>query len=658
VRETRHLDGRRLCALSLCLALVSGSDAQSQDSVAATPGGNDALSAQEDQRVRYAIEMSPVASSWGLNWAVAPILKASRSEDPLFNTNLAAAAVASADLLPSVSPGPTSFATWSGPGFGVNPTENLSPQTVERGSFNWQFGLALNDLDLTGTNVITAIVRQRLAEGNRLFVERVVSGTSRATPAGDETSTLSLGAVGASGATHIRGDAFNVDSGPLANLRLDNIIRVDAAARDEGIINTFMAVLGSNVAADDAATTFCLSKQSLTLNTPAAQPGSVTNDGEQKMLSLAFDGSFRGGEQPPTLGHLDATVLASRGNPSFSALAPIDQSSGTAACLGVTTSSGAIRTDALNAWALSNDAGVVGQPVSAVLPSALSDGSFMASDAEFHQWRSQTSFRGGNGPVGIGTTPAGDLLLAATARSDTGDEFIAVADFTGGAPMWSIAAFPEKPVLNGQDGAQIGRIVHGATIMPGSAATFSAPAIDRFGNLYFVATWKPNLGAGGTGLFRAVRTPSGYQLELLLRSGQILVGASSQTPYEIVRLILDDSDSIASGAFWSGSLLQTQTVATQDADSPLAIGGLVVNAVIRYDNAAQEEEYDATLFVQGRVDPQISADIDGDGEVGSSDLALLLGAWGTGSAAADLDGDGEIGSTDLALLLGSWGPVP
>jgi len=51
-----------------------------------------------------------------------------------------------------------------------------------------------------------------------------------------------------------------------------------------------------------------------------------------------------------------------------------------------------------------------------------------------------------------------------------------------------------------------------------------------------------------------------------------------------------------------------------------------------------------------------TADLDGDGMIGSSDLALLLGSWGQ-SGPADLDGSGAVGSSDLALLLGSWGVV-
>ncbi|MDZ4753539.1 MAG: hypothetical protein SGJ11_03475 [Phycisphaerae bacterium] len=50
------------------------------------------------------------------------------------------------------------------------------------------------------------------------------------------------------------------------------------------------------------------------------------------------------------------------------------------------------------------------------------------------------------------------------------------------------------------------------------------------------------------------------------------------------------------------------------------------------------------------------ADFDGNGQVGASDLAVLLGGWGT--AVGDLDGSGVTGAPDLALMLGAWGPCP
>ena len=52
-------------------------------------------------------------------------------------------------------------------------------------------------------------------------------------------------------------------------------------------------------------------------------------------------------------------------------------------------------------------------------------------------------------------------------------------------------------------------------------------------------------------------------------------------------------------------------------------------------------------------------DIDGDGEVTSNDIALMLLDFGACPAcSSDLDGDGEVGAADLALLLLDWGPCP
>ncbi len=54
-------------------------------------------------------------------------------------------------------------------------------------------------------------------------------------------------------------------------------------------------------------------------------------------------------------------------------------------------------------------------------------------------------------------------------------------------------------------------------------------------------------------------------------------------------------------------------------------------------------------------------DVDGSGNTGASDLAVLLGSWGPcapGDACECLDDNGDrvIGAADLAVLLGSWGP--
>lgn len=51
--------------------------------------------------------------------------------------------------------------------------------------------------------------------------------------------------------------------------------------------------------------------------------------------------------------------------------------------------------------------------------------------------------------------------------------------------------------------------------------------------------------------------------------------------------------------------------------------------------------------------PTNPSDINGDGSVNATDLAILLGAWGT-SGPGDVNGSGSVDASDLAVLLGSW----
>jgi len=50
------------------------------------------------------------------------------------------------------------------------------------------------------------------------------------------------------------------------------------------------------------------------------------------------------------------------------------------------------------------------------------------------------------------------------------------------------------------------------------------------------------------------------------------------------------------------------------------------------------------------------ADLNGDGQVSSADITILLSGWGTSSP--DLNGDGIVGSADITVLLSAWGACP
>src|SRR5690606_6443626 len=112
----------------------------------------------------------------------------------------------------------------------------------------------------------------------------------------------------------------------------------------------------------------------------------------------------------------------------------------------------------------------------------------------FIHWKNQTVFRGGNGHVGIGMNAAGETVVAATGSDPATGPLVAVARLGAGAPVWTVAAHLNKPVLNGPAGAQIGRLVPGEELSPPAATSISAPAVDLLGNVYFLAAMRPNLG--------------------------------------------------------------------------------------------------------------------------------------------------------------------
>ncbi len=78
---------------------------------------------------------------------------------------------------------------------------------------------------------------------------------------------------------------------------------------------------------------------------------------------------------------------------------------------------------------------------------------------------------------------------------------------------------------------------------------------------------------------------------------------------------------------------------------------LVRDEVAREAWLRETRHWDVTVAMFG--------DLDGDFDVDTNDLNLLLAAWGPcpdppDPCPADLDGDGTVGGEDLAALLAAW----
>jgi predicted outer membrane repeat protein len=67
--------------------------------------------------------------------------------------------------------------------------------------------------------------------------------------------------------------------------------------------------------------------------------------------------------------------------------------------------------------------------------------------------------------------------------------------------------------------------------------------------------------------------------------------------------------------------------------------------------------YEMTQAEVAATPPVCIGDLDVDGDIGASDLAILLGEWSF-PGCADFDMSGLVGAGDLAILLGAWGPCP
>ncbi len=89
----------------------------------------------------------------------------------------------------------------------------------------------------------------------------------------------------------------------------------------------------------------------------------------------------------------------------------------------------------------------------------------------------------------------------------------------------------------------------------------------------------------------------------------------------------------------------------------LGIDGLPASGASPVSVAQGDPTFASVPLGVGVIGIGCPADLNGDGKVDASDLAMLLGDW-SGDSAADLDGSGAVGADDLAILLGSWGLCP
>jgi len=649
----------RLCALLLACGLAAPAMAQDSVSTTnGLPG--DGLSAYAtgvtgSQRKDYAVDLATKSTSWGNAYLMGPVAKASLSTpNPVatFFTHLMATTVASSRMSPVGNFPRSTYQAWGAAGQGINSTRNSTPVDDGTGRYgpigmSGQQGqsIGFGFLEFAGgyngvfgdnddeNNIIAGTISFVPRLNSRVFVSRVVAATNRPSTSTTLTSNSSLGMGGVDelGRSHFYGDNFNVASGddPLSNRRL---YRVDGAVRSVALVNQIRGT-----GPTDPTATRTLLSTTTNLTTPALIPESVA--GRSVLVGLDMANNLLSEQVVNTVAlsttHLAAGVSA-RGPVSYlaSPWSRVNNGTGDAGVCGVLARGpSATRTRSLAIWGMNTNGTVDSQarydlptdgallldPVDGFSP-ATAHGSL--GNQEFTNYQSQVCFRGGNGPVAMTVLPdSGNLLLAAGVAATGGgattpqsmDNYIAVCrvNTATGVQTWSIAAHTGGP--NGAAGnskailgrdvntgllSTIGEIAKYNEVFPGatSGPSISAPSMDKYGNVYFMATIQLNTlpqATRTTGLLRANfnADTNGYELELLTQIGDVLPGRNSGKNYQVQFLSPADADSVDSGGLWHSSITQTLSQPAQIAadagaisyGSPYSLGAMVFRTKIVYD---------------------------------------------------------------------------
>ncbi|MBL8857216.1 MAG: hypothetical protein JNL28_01750 [Planctomycetes bacterium] len=649
--------------LALACASVVSASALAQDSVSKVNGlPGDAVDPHDatEQINDYVVDLTSFRSSWDKVFAVAPISKANqqRNNAPLFFTGQINAQALSRGVASGVPFLRGQYALWNMPGFGVHndPARNDPGAAVSTvGQSGYQFGFGYQDFadgDPTGTNlryITGGIVNMKPTEPSRLFVSRVVAATN-GTSDGCSLAAFGMGAVDESGNVHFRADQFGTTVAGCPTFTPftgNNLFRVDMAART-AVVNALSS--GFPVGGDGPATTWLLQNSTVTHNVPNCVPALLA--GRSILIGTNFNREYIYESAPGVYtnaapnAHL-AGLADHRGAAGYSKryhpnLFP-GGVNGTAAILSQTVAgSGALR-DSLAIWGIAANGNLV-SPIARTLPAPAPGLDpdqptwTPTTSQEFDHYHSQTAFQGGSAQVSVGSDQAGNLLAAGVVYYGftppvvtpftNPRNYIAVAriDPLTGTTTWRAAAWTDT--TGGKNIYQNGTTVIGnlRPFASGFGPTMSAPMIDSVGNVWFVGSYELTAtpGAVNVGVFRAVLDPAAfsYRLELVLAQGQVFAGRNSGRNYRVDFLTLNDSDSISSGAAYSGNISEVahldQTTVGLATNDSRTLGGIVISAAITYDNnndgmfvrstgtggvpGSPDEDYNVMLYIAAAKD--------------------------------------------------------
>lgn len=199
------------------------------------------------------------------------------------------------------------------------------------------------------------------------------------------------------------------------------------------------------------------------------------------------------------------------------------------------------------------------------------------------------------------------------------------------------------------------RLCHGNAAGGGSVQILNAPAQYQANQVYELTIRVSDPAQRGGGFEISVETPAGVHVgQLLIVEPLYTLYADSFPPEQWVSHSFEGVERAVANWAAMGNAAEYRVgwraPATDMGTIRFYVAGNAIN-----DNFDHTGDRIYTTNAVSTFRAPCPADLDGNGQVGASDLAALLGAWGA-SGPADLDGDGQVGSSDLAALLGAWGP--
>ena len=293
---------------ALIAAAGIAAPAMAQDSVSQLPGTfvGDAQIPWEaaSQCSDFVVDLTPITTSGGTRFGVAPLLKSSKSSGEFFSSLISAQSVSAGELVVNEFFA-TEYNFWDFPGGGVNffdagagaPNAMGQMITPEASGDLYQFSamfgeFAFTDADASHEGVIGGLVQYDKDNPSRLYVSRNVLATNRVDGVAASTASIGVGTSDASGNFYFRADDFGTGAGSVSG---NNIFRVNLTGRDCQIVNQ----INSNGATDAAASDW------IVINAPNADPYSTPGN-------IPADVAGR----PVYVGYNFATQLAPRERPA------------------------------------------------------------------------------------------------------------------------------------------------------------------------------------------------------------------------------------------------------------------------------------------------------------------------------------------------------